>query len=224
VRHCRIRLIVFDLEGTLVDSSRDLATAINATLGRIAPHAPPLAVEEVRTFIGNGARNLLTRSLERAGIARVPDEAFPIFLAAYRNVLLETTSLYPGVRESLDQLSDRRLAVLTNKPGDMTRTILEGLGVASQFDRICGGDDLSATKPDPAGLTQLVQEAKAIPEETLMVGDTAIDVRTGRAAGARTAGVTYGFDSLGVRRESPDMLADTFPGLLVGIQKWESAL
>lgn len=223
MRPSTIRLIVFDLEGTLVDSSRDLAAAVNATIRRVAPAVSPLPVEEVRTFIGQGARSLVARSLQRAGIADSPDDVLPLFLEEYEGVLLATTRLYPGVSDSLDRLEGRVLAVLTNKRGDMTRAILEGLGVARHFTWIYGGGDVSAPKPAPAGLLQLAEQAAVHPAETLIVGDTAIDVQTGRAAGTLTGGVTHGFDPQGLRSEKPDLIADDFPTLVDRIDGWSPA-
>lgn len=202
----RLRLVVFDLDGTLVDSSRDLATGINAALARVAPGTSPLPESVVRAFIGSGARNLVARSVAAAGIPRTPDEVLPVFLEEYGRVLLETTRPYPGVEETLDALRDRALAVLTNKPGDMSRALLEGLGMAHRFFRVVGGDDGAARKPDPAALRELMREAVALPEETVHVGDSAIDVQTGRAAGALTVGVTYGFDRESFRTDPPDVL------------------
>ena len=209
----RARLVVFDLDGTLVDSSRDLATAVNRALRRLDPEAPLLPEETVRSFVGSGARVLVTRSLTRAGLPHRVEDVLPRFLEAYSSCLLDTTRLYPGTLEALDRLRDRRLAVLTNKPGDMSRTILEGLGVADRFFRVYGGGDLPARKPDPAGLQRLASEAGVPPEEAVMVGDSAIDVRTGRAAGALTAGVTWGFDAESFRLDPPDLLVGT-PGEL----------
>lgn len=200
------RLVVFDLDGTLVDSGRDLAAAVNEALRRVAPQAPSLPEETVRSFVGSGARVLVTRSLARAGLTLPVADVLPVFLEAYWDRLLDTTRLYPGTVEALESLGGRPLAVLTNKPGGMSRRILEGLGVAGRFFRVYGGDDLPTRKPDPAGLRRLASEAGVLPEETVMVGDSAIDVRTGRAAGAFTAGVTYGFDAGSFRDHPPDLL------------------
>jgi phosphoglycolate phosphatase len=202
------RLVVFDLDGTLIDSARDLATAVNRALRRVAPHAPALSDELVRTFIGSGARVLIARSLAQTGLSVPADEVLPVFLEEYGACLLDTTRLYPGVADALDRLRDRRLAVLTNKPGGMSRTILAGLGVADRFFRIAGGGDVPGKKPDPAGLLGLAAEAGIDPGATLMVGDSAIDVRTGRAAGTATAGVTYGFDRASFESDPPDLLVD----------------
>ena len=203
------RLVVFDLDGTLIDSARDLATAVNRALQRVAPGTPALAEDVVRSFIGSGARVLIARSLARTGLTVAVEDVLPVFLEAYAGCLLDTTRLYPGTREALDRLRGRQLAVLTNKPGDMSRAILGGLGVADRFARIVGGGDLPGKKPDPAGLLRLAAEAGVDPSAALMVGDSAIDVRTGRAAGVPTAGVTYGFDAGSFRGDPPDLLVDS---------------
>jgi phosphoglycolate phosphatase len=201
-----VKLVVFDLDGTLIDSARDLAAAVNAMLGRLAPGSEPLSDEAVRSFVGDGARKLVARSLAGREIQIPLETALPVFLEAYRHCMLERTHLYPGVREALDALrGSRTLAVLSNKPGEMCRAILAGLGVADRFARIYGGDDVPK-KPDPAGLLLLVRELDASPEQTLMVGDSANDMRTGRAAGVRTVGVSYGFDRSGTEAEKPDAL------------------
>lgn len=204
----KVRLLVFDLDGTLVDSSRDLAASVNAAFARVAPGSPLLLPELVRSFVGDGARVLIERSLLQAGLPHAVEEVLPLFLECYRERLLETTRLYPGVLEALETLEDRLLAVLTNKPGDMSRAILAGLGVVDRFARIYGGGDVPGKKPDPAGLLRILAEAAVPPAEAAIVGDSAVDVRTGRAAGARTVGVTYGFDPASLASEPPDLLVD----------------
>jgi len=198
-----IRLIVLDLDGTLIDSSHDLTTAVNAALQALAPGAPPLAHDTVRSFVGDGASKLVERALAATRVARTLDEVLPLFLDAYARCLLDTTALYPGVKETLGSWSGRRLAVLSNKPGAMCREILRGLGVADRFFRIYGGDDC-VKKPDPGGILRLIGEAGVTRAETVMVGDSANDIRTGQAAGVSTIAVTYGFDAAGALRESPD--------------------
>jgi phosphoglycolate phosphatase len=209
----RARLVVFDLDGTLIDSSRDLATAVNRALRRVAPMAPALPEEVVRSFIGSGARVLIQRSLARAALAQPVEEVLPVFLEEYSRCLLDATCLYPGTVEGLDRLSDRRLAVLTNKPGDMSRTILAGLGVDDRFFRIYGAGDLETRKPDPSGLRRIAEEAEVETGASIMVGDSAIDIRTGRGAGMRTAGVTYGFDVDSFREDPPDLLVSSLTDL-----------
>lgn len=201
-------LVVFDLDGTLVESSRDLAAALNETLDRLRPGTEPLPLEQVRTMIGDGALKLIARALRATGLEEVAERALPVFLESYRGRLLDQTRLYPGMRETLEALQSRHLAVLTNKPGDLSRAILEGLGVARFFRRVYGGGDLPAKKPDPVGLLRLLAEAGVDPGQAVMVGDSAIDVRTGRAAGVRTIGVRYGFDPEGLLREAPDHLVE----------------
>jgi phosphoglycolate phosphatase len=211
------RLVVFDLDGTLVDSSRDLAAAVNAALARLAPGAPALPEPQVRGFIGDGAGQLVARSLAAAGLALPTDEVLPVFLDCYRAHLLDTTRLYPGVREVLERLAGRTLAVLTNKPGDLSRAILAGLHVADRFARIWGGGDVPARKPDPAGLLKLMRELGATAAETVLIGDSSVDVRTARAAGVRMIGVRYGLAPAGLAADPPDALLDDLrqlPGLL----------
>jgi phosphoglycolate phosphatase len=206
-------LIVFDLDGTLVDSSRDLADAMNAALHRLEPTVVALDVDVVRSFIGSGARNLVAKSLVHAGVALPPDDVLPVFLEEYDKRLTASTRFYPGVEETLDRLSAHALAVLTNKPGDMSRRILDALGAGSRFFRVYGGGDLPSRKPDPEGLMRLMAESMASPRTTVMVGDSAIDVRTGRGAGAWTVGVRYGFDPESLVSEPPDALLDRFDQL-----------
>jgi phosphoglycolate phosphatase len=200
------RLLVFDLDGTLVDSSRDLAAATNAALQRVAPDRPPIPLEKIRAFVGEGARVLIERSLRHAGLERPVDEVLPLFLECYAECLLDTTRLYPGIFEALDKLDGSTLAVLTNKPGDMSRTVLEGLGVVSRFARVWGAGDVPERKPDPSGLRGLITELGSRKEGTWMIGDSPVDARTARAAGVRMAGVTWGLNPDGLRREQPDLL------------------
>jgi phosphoglycolate phosphatase len=203
-----VRVVVFDLDGTLVDSSLDLARAVNAALETVAPGVSPLAPDVVRSFIGSGARKLIQHSVDAAGLSLPPEDVLPVFLEAYRGCLLHTTRLYPGVEEALEALAPRSFSVLTNKPGDLSRTLLEGLGVAHRFRRVYGGGDLPQRKPDPAGLLRILEEAGALASEAAMVGDSDIDVLTGRAAGVFTVGVSYGFDPDSLRTTPPDLMVD----------------
>jgi phosphoglycolate phosphatase len=202
------RLVVFDLDGTLVDSLRDIAAAVNDALARVAPGARPLALAEIHAFVGEGATVLLRRSLEAAGATVPVEQVLPAYLESYGRRLLDTTAFYPGVLPALDALADNTLAVLTNKPGDLSRTLLCGLGADRRFARIWGTGDVPSRKPDPSGLQRLARELGARLAETVMVGDSAVDVETGRAAGCRTVGVTYGFDPQGVIAAGPDLLLD----------------
>jgi phosphoglycolate phosphatase len=206
------RLVVFDLDGTLVDSAGDLAASVNAMLERLAPGTHPLPELVVRGFIGEGARLLVSRSLDRALLPHAPDDALAVFLDCYRARLLDTTRPYPGVVEALDALAGHTLAVLTNKPGDLSRALLAGLGLGGRFARVYGSGDLPR-KPDPAGLARLMAETGAGAASTVMVGDSAIDVLTGRAAGVFTVGVRYGFAPHSFRAHPPDVLLDDLRAL-----------
>lgn len=207
------RVVVFDLDGTLVDSSGDLAAAVRAALERIAPGTPPPSLAQVRDFIGNGARVLVERSLRAAGLDRPAEEVLPVFLECYGERLLDTTDLYPGARKALDALADRRLAVLTNKPGDLSRRLLEALSLTARFERIVGGDDRPTRKPDPEGLLWILEQLGVGPEAAVMVGDSAVDVQTGRAAGVFTVGFSGGYDPEGLATHPPDLRLDDL-GLL----------
>ncbi len=205
------RLIAFDLDGTLVDSSGDLATAVNRTLPRVLPGTTTLPVEVVRGYIGEGATVLLRRCLDHLGRADVAaDDVLPAFLEAYRGCLLDTTRPYPGVVEALRDLAlvddAPALCVLTNKPGDLSRALLDGLGLGATFARVLGSGDGLPRKPDPAGLRALMLSAGADASTTVLVGDSRVDVQTGRAAGVFTVGVDYGLDLDGLRAARPDLL------------------
>ncbi len=206
-------LIVFDLDGTLVDSSLDLAAAVNGTLERLAPGTPPLPIDVVRSYIGEGAGRLVSRSLERAGLRVAPEAALQVFLEVYASCLLDNTRAYPGVETAIRGLRGRTLAVLTNKPGGFSRTILAGLGLLQPFAAVVGGDEMPARKPDPAALLLLMQRFSASPDQTLFVGDSAVDVHTARAAGVEVVGLRYGLDPAGLVAAGPDLLLPDLSGL-----------
>ncbi len=207
------RLLVFDLDGTLVDSTRDLAAAINATIAEMSPAATALPVPVVRSLIGEGAANLVEQSLARAGIASPLDAALPIFMRHYAARLLDTTRLYPGVAEGLLALEGRILAVLSNKPGPLCRAILEGLGVAPRFARIWGAGDFPGRKPDPGPLLALMRDLGATAAESVLIGDSAVDVRTARAAGVPVYGVAWGLDPQSLRESPPDRILSNLSDL-----------
>jgi phosphoglycolate phosphatase len=188
-----VALVVFDLDGTLIDSRRDLADAANALI--VERGGSPLAVDAVASMVGEGAAKLVMRALRAANVAREDlDAALARFLELYDDRLLAHTRLYDGTRDALNALRVRvPLAVLTNKPQRPTERILEGLGIRDGFGWIVGGDTTHGRKPDPAGLRYLMSAAGATPDRTVMVGDSAIDLRTARAAGTRVCLVRYGF-------------------------------
>jgi phosphoglycolate phosphatase len=185
-------LIVFDLDGTLIDSRRDLADAANALI--LERRGSPLPVDTITGMVGEGAALLVRRALKAAGTDLDVERDLPRFLELYAERLLVHTRLYDGTREALETLASRGpLAILTNKPQDPTERILEGLDIAKYFCRAIGGDSSHGRKPDPAGLASLIAAARTSAGETLMVGDSAIDLKTARAAGVPLCLVRYGF-------------------------------
>ena len=187
------QLIVFDLDGTLVDSKRDLANATNALL--VECGAAPLPDDRIGRMVGDGAATLVARAFEASGIPR-PADALERFLAIYGAHLLDHTRPYPDVPDVLAALAERAdLAVLTNKPLESTRRILEGLTLSRYFapDAVVGGDGPFPRKPDPAGLRHLMARSGVDAGATLMVGDSAIDLNTARAASTTVYLVRYGF-------------------------------
>ncbi|HEV7518250.1 MAG TPA: HAD-IA family hydrolase [Thermoanaerobaculia bacterium] len=184
--------LVFDLDGTLIDSRRDITTAINRMRGSYG--LPPLPLERVVTMVGEGARVLIERAVGGELPVAELDPALRRYLAAYDDVLLDTTRAYPGVPEMLAALAVAYpVALLSNKGETPSRRILEGLGLASLFRLILGGDSLPTRKPDPAGL-RLAAERLGVPAADLMlIGDTRIDALTAHAAGALFGLVEWGF-------------------------------
>ena len=210
-----MRLIVFDLDGTLIDSRQDLADAANALI--VERGGSPLPVDAVTGMVGEGAALLVRRALTAAGLEPDPDHTLPRFLELYDERLLAHTRLYPGTADALEALCpEATLAVLTNKPQRPTETILRGLGIHRYFPYVVGGDTAFGRKPDPAGLRHLIVEAKSSAEQTVLVGDSAIDLRTARAAGVRMCLVTYGFGfQLAAAEMSGDELVVETPSALV---------
>lgn len=201
-------LVIFDLDGTLIDSKLDLAQAVNAT--RASLNLPFLDNERVYSYVGSGAPVLIRKALGPDFSGEEVKRALEFFLAYYRDHMLDYTTLYPGGRECLDQLRDEgvMLAVLTNKPVRFSRAILEGLGVEQHFFRVYGGNSFEQKKPDPIGVETLLSESGVAREHALMVGDSAVDVLTARNAGVRSCGVTYGFQPETFAAEPPDILVD----------------
>lgn len=204
-------LVIFDLDGTLIDSKRDLANAVNATRAHL--NLPPIENELVSSYVGNGAPVLMRKALGPEYGEDEIQKALEYFLGYYRDHMLEYTTLYPGGRECLDELRDAGvlLAVLTNKPVRFSSDILSGLGVRGHFFRVYGGNSFEKKKPDPIGVDALIGESGITRDRSLMVGDSAVDVLTARNAGIRSVGVTYGFQPESLVEPPPDALADSLP-------------
>jgi phosphoglycolate phosphatase len=188
-----LRLIVFDLDGTLIDSRRDLADSANALLADF--ERPPLPDAAVVAMVGEGARTLVARVLDAAGVTTDVDHALARFLDLYDARLTNHTGLYPGVAETIDALAAQgvRMAVLTNKPQAPTARLLDHFGLTPRFVEVIGGDTTHGRKPDPSGLHAVMRSAAAAPPATLMVGDSWVDVETARRAGTRACFADYGF-------------------------------
>lgn len=204
-----IRLVALDLDGTLIDSIADIASSVNAALVERYGDTGCLPMGTVRGFVGAGARTLIERCLESLG--RPAGDVGPVFerfLPIYNARLVETTMLYPGMREALAAIAiagHAQLAVLTNKPGNMSRTIVRALGLEGRFIGVIGGDDLKSRKPDPEGLLKLCAAAGVAPSEAALAGDSAVDILAAKNAGALAVGVLWGYDREGVERERPDV-------------------
>lgn len=209
-----IKLVIFDLDGTLIDSRLDLVHSVNAALRHI--HRPELPEDVIASYVGDGAPILIQRALG----GEVVDETLvrkglEFFLSYYRGHKLDHTTVYDGVREALgaiqksDNGAPRKMAVLTNKPVNPSRAIVDALGLGPYFTQIYGGNSFTTKKPDPEGALKLVAEAGVRPEQAAIVGDSHVDVRTGRNAGLWTVAVTYGFAPHMLEAETPDITVDT---------------
>lgn len=206
-----IKLLIFDLDGTLVDSRLDLIHSVNAMLRHL--DRPELPGDVIASYVGDGAPVLVRRALGDPKNDGYVKEALEYFLAYYRVHKLDYTHVYDGVKEMLTAVSHangirRPMAVLSNKPVVPSRAIIEALGLAEFFIHVYGGNS-STKKPDPHGAHTILRETKARPEETLMIGDTSVDVITGRNAGLWTCGVTYGFAPHTLSIAPPDMTVDS---------------
>jgi len=191
------RLFLFDLDGTLIDSRADISAAVNVTLARM--NLPRLQESSIADFVGNGVPLLIERSLRKV-TGGEPESALiqkgiDLFKEEYGNHLLDRTCLFPHVKEGLDRLPWARFAVVSNKPEIFSRRILEGLGIGNRFFIILGGDSITKRKPDPESLLMAMKYCRVPAFITAMVGDSAVDIQAGKAAGVATCGVMGGFRS-----------------------------
>jgi phosphoglycolate phosphatase len=207
----QIKLLIFDLDGTLIDSRLDLIHSVNAMLKHLG--RPELSGDLIASYVGDGAPTLVRRALGDPSDEKLLQEALDHFLAYYRVHKLDHTHAYDGIKEMLTAIRDRngirrQMAVLTNKPVNPSRAIVEALGLAQFFTHVYGGNSFSTKKPDPEGAQTILNETKTSPEATLIVGDSSIDIITGRNAGLWTCGVTYGFAPHTLREAPPDVTLD----------------
>ncbi len=208
-----VRLIVFDLDGTLINSQKDLANSINAMLTQL--NRQPLPEEIIAAYIGDGAGMLVRRALGDPEDEHLVEDGLNRFLAYYREHKLDHTYVYPGVFESLEAMrsmpddSPRSMAVLTNKPIGPSRAICDALDLSPWFFQIYGGNSFATKKPDPEGLDTLIREANVSPRATLMIGDSDVDVLTARRAGAWVIGCKFGLSSHTLENIPSDCLVDS---------------
>jgi phosphoglycolate phosphatase len=206
-----IRLLVFDLDGTLIDSRLDLIHSINAMLRHF--ERPELPGEMIASYVGDGAPALVRRALGDSGDEALFRAALEYFLGYYRIHKLDHTTVYAGIPEMLKQLATpgngvrRQMAVLSNKPVNPSRAIVQALGLGDYFVSVYGGNSFSTKKPDPLGVQTILQETGVVASEAVMIGDSSIDILTGRNAGLWTCGVTYGF--------APQTLEEVLPDLVI---------
>lgn len=201
-------LLIFDLDGTLIDSAADLANSVNAT--REWMGLPALEHDTVASYVGNGAPVLMRRALGQEASEADVERALKHFLEHYEAHKLDFTRPYDGISELLAGLKREgvRMAVLTNKPVRISGRILEGLGLRDYFVRLYGGNSFEQKKPDPIGVQTLLHELQVEPESAVVVGDSAVDVRTARNAGVRCIGVTWGLQPESFETDPPDIMVD----------------
>jgi phosphoglycolate phosphatase len=204
-------LIILDLDGTLVDSKADLCKSVNHVRTEFGLTAMSETV--ITGLIGDGAAVLVRRALEDKATEADLDRGLTMFLNFYREHMLDESDLYPGVRETLAALDNAKLAVLTNKPYRFSCRMLEGLGIYDRFEAVYGGNSFEQKKPDPVGIFQILSDTKGNRDSTWMVGDSSVDVKTGRNAGVRTCGVTYGYAPESFRADPPDHFINVFSEL-----------
>jgi phosphoglycolate phosphatase len=210
-RFPQVRALIFDLDGTLIDSKLDLIHSVNAMLRDVK--RPQLAAETISGYIGHGAPQLVARALGGAATEEELKHALQFFLGYYEEHKMDNTCVYPGVPETLARLSNIPMAVLTNKPERISVRILNSLGIAKYFRAIYGGNSFESKKPDPFGANIILQEFGMEAREALLVGDSEVDVQTARNAGTHAAAVNYGFGVHDRAAHPADIYLDRFADL-----------
>lgn len=215
------RTIIFDLDGTLVDTAPDLTAALNHSLGELG--LPTVSPETVRHLVGHGARALIERGLGLAGVndASLIERALPVFLDHYAANIAVGSRPYPGAEAALDELADAGavLAICTNKPAVLSRALVEALGWSGRFAANLGGDSLGVRKPHPRHVTETLAAAGGDAGGAAFVGDTAIDVAAARAAGVPVIVVGFGFSAIAASELGADAVIDEFAALLPALAR-----
>lgn len=208
----QVDAILFDLDGTLVDSAGDIATSVNWMLGELG--LPQRSVSDIQRFVGDGMKALLTRAIGTEDPERLTT-SIRLFREHYRAHCLDTSRLYPDVLPVLEALRDKPLAVVTNKPREVSIHMLEGLGIAPHFRVVLGGESTPNKKPHPEPLLSALQQLGVPPARSAIVGDHVNDILAGKAAGLWTCAVTYGLtDRAALEQTRPDLLLDRLESLL----------
>jgi phosphoglycolate phosphatase len=205
------QLLVFDFDGTLVDTKKDIADSVNRTLKEL--ELQTLDRESLYTFIGKGVNHLMTRSLEGTGYDDLP-RAIEAFMQHYEAHLMDQTDLFPNCCETLEHFAHKENTILSNKPTRFITRILDALNCRAPFSTIIGGDLMPEKKPDPGGLHHILDQHNVRPEDTLMIGDSLVDIETGKRAGVQTCGVTYGHAGReSLESAQPDWIIDNLSEL-----------
>jgi phosphoglycolate phosphatase len=211
-RFSEVRALIFDLDGTLIDSKLDLALSVNATLAQLGRQ--PLPHEQIFSYVGQGAPALIARALGSDASEQDCAIGLEFFIKYYSAHKLDNTKLYPGVCEALDALQGMPMAVYTNKPVRVSRAIIQDLGVGTHFRVVYGGNSFERKKPDPMGVESILREFGAAPQQVMLVGDSDVDVQTARNAGTWICGVTYGFGSHHFAKYPPDLVVGNLTDLV----------
>lgn len=207
-----VRALIFDLDGTLIDSKQDLIHSVNAMLRELG--RGELAQETISGYIGHGAPQLVARALGDGCTEAERQRALQFFLSYYEQHKMDATHAYPDVAETLEKLSSMPLAVLTNKPVRISVRILDAMGLSRYFRAIYGGNSFETKKPDPLGARTILRELGAEPRTAVLVGDSEVDVQTARNAGMLAATVNYGFGVHDRRAYPADIYLDNFGELV----------
>ena len=202
----KISLIVYDFDGTLVDTLFDIADAVNLSLSELGLRT--LNRDTIRKYVGKGVERLMAQSINDTDCTDL-SLAVELFRKNYSKNLMNHTRFYPAGREILHHFRDKRQAICSNKPEDFVRRILVSLKSLEAFDAILGGDSLTTRKPDPEGLLHLLDRFQCSPEQAILVGDSPVDIETGKRAGVYTCVVSFGFgDAAEIAAAGPDCSID----------------
>jgi phosphoglycolate phosphatase len=206
-----LKLLIFDLDGTLIDSVPDLTYALNKTFNELGIGS--VTEEEVRNYLGNGAKTLIKRALKNVNDERMFEKTLKIFKTNYKNSLCVKTSLYPGVKETLEKLPDKK-AIVTNKPYEFVGEILKTLGIDRYFEMYIGGESLPEKKPSSMPLLYVCEKMGFKPENAVMIGDSKNDIIAAKKAGIKSVAVNYGYNyGEDVSVYKPDIIINKFTEL-----------